>query len=58
MIRNIVRMGAPVLLARAEPVEHFATGELRDLVDDMFQTMDEAGGVGLAAPSCRPAGRS
>lgn len=50
MIRNIVRMGAPVLLARAEPVEHFATGELRDLVDDMFQTMDEAGGVGLAAP--------
>jgi peptide deformylase len=50
MIRNIVRMGEPVLLAQAEPVEHFATGELRDLVDDMFQTMEGAGGVGLAAP--------
>ncbi|WCE05135.1 peptide deformylase [Pseudoxanthomonas sp. JBR18] len=50
MIRTIVRMGEPVLLARAEPVEHFATGELRDLVEDMFQTMEGAAGVGLAAP--------
>ncbi len=50
MIRDIVRMGEPVLLQLAEPVEHFATGELRDLVDDMFQTMERAGGVGLAAP--------
>lgn len=50
MIRDIVRMGEPVLLRVAEPVEHFATGQLRDLVDDMFQTMDKANGVGLAAP--------
>ncbi|SEK45975.1 peptide deformylase [Pseudoxanthomonas sp. GM95] len=50
MIRDIVRMGEPVLLQLAEPVEHFATGELRDLVDDMFQTMVQANGVGLAAP--------
>jgi peptide deformylase len=50
MIRDIVRMGEPVLLQLAEPVEHFATGELRDLVDDMFQTMELAEGVGLAAP--------
>jgi len=50
MIRTIVRMGEPVLLAQAEPVEHFATGELRDLVEDMFQTMEGAAGVGLAAP--------
>lgn len=50
MIRDIIRMGEPVLLQRAEPVEHFATGELRDLVEDMFQTMELANGVGLAAP--------
>lgn len=50
MIRGIVRMGEPVLLRSAEPVDRFNTGELRDLVEDMYQTMDQAGGVGLAAP--------
>ena len=50
MIRRIVRRGEPVLLRHADPVEHFDTGELRDLVEDMFQTMDQADGVGLAAP--------
>ncbi|HET6396307.1 MAG TPA: peptide deformylase [Pseudoxanthomonas sp.] len=50
MIRGIVRMGEPVLLRVADPVEHMGTGELRDLAADMFQTMDAAGGVGLAAP--------
>lgn len=50
MIRDIVRMGEKVLLQVAEPVEHFGGGELRDLADDMFETMLKAGGVGLAAP--------
>ncbi len=50
MIRDIVRMGAPVLLQVAEPVGAFGTPELRTLVQDMFETMDDAGGVGLAAP--------
>ncbi len=50
MIREIVRMGEPVLLRSAEPVDRFDTGELHDLVEDMFQTMDQASGVGLAAP--------
>jgi peptide deformylase len=50
VIRQIVRMGEPVLVRAAEPVEHMGTGELRDLAEDMWQTMEQAGGVGLAAP--------
>lgn len=41
--------GAPVLHAPAEPVTEFDDA-LRTLVDDMFDTMEEAPGVGLAAP--------
>ncbi len=42
-------MGDPVLHAVAAPVDE-VTDEIRALVTDMFQTMDEAPGVGLAAP--------
>lgn len=49
MIRPIVRMGDPVLVRRAEPVAAF-DAELRALVADMWETMADAGGVGLAAP--------
>jgi peptide deformylase len=48
-IRPIVITGEPVLHRRAEPVEAF-DAELRSLVADMFETMDAAHGVGLAAP--------
>jgi peptide deformylase len=48
-VRPIVILGEPVLHRRADPVEHF-DAELRALVDDMFETMDAANGVGLAAP--------
>lgn len=41
--------GEPVLRARAMPVESIDEA-LRALVDDMFQTMEAAPGVGLAAP--------
>ena len=41
--------GAPVLHAPAQPVTEFDES-LRKLVDDMFDTMTEAPGVGLAAP--------
>ncbi|MFD2338918.1 peptide deformylase [Clavibacter tessellarius] len=41
--------GDPVLHARAREVEAF-DDDLRALVADMFLTMDEAPGVGLAAP--------
>jgi len=49
-VRTILRMGDPRLLAIARPVERFSTPELRELVADMFETMHEANGAGLAAP--------
>ncbi|WP_312677907.1 peptide deformylase, partial [Microbacterium sp.] len=42
-------MGDPVLHSPAEPVAEI-TDEVRQLVADMFETMDAAPGVGLAAP--------
>lgn len=42
-------MGDPVLHAVASPVGEI-TEEIRTLVADMFETMDAAPGVGLAAP--------
>ena len=48
-IRRICITGEPVLHNRAQEVEIFDQ-ELRDLVRDMFDTMDKAPGVGLAAP--------
>ncbi len=48
-VRPIVVSGEPVLHRRAEPVAAF-DGALRALVEDMFETMDAAHGVGLAAP--------
>ena len=50
MIREILKMGDPRLLRIAKPVEAFDTSELRALIADMFETMEHAGGVGLAAP--------
>lgn len=49
-VLKIVRMGHPVLLARAEEVALPADAELRRLARDMVETMDDANGVGLAAP--------
>ena len=49
MIRPIVKFGDPVLTRKAEPVAE-VTGEIRQLVDDMIETMYAAPGVGLAAP--------
>ena len=42
-------MGDPVLHAPAAAVEEI-TDDIRTLVADMFETMDAAPGVGLAAP--------
>jgi peptide deformylase len=48
-IRPVVITGDPVLHRRAEPVEVIDDG-IRELVADMYETMDAARGVGLAAP--------
>ncbi|OZI30909.1 peptide deformylase [Bordetella genomosp. 10] len=50
MIRQILKMGDPRLLRVAQPVQAFGTPELQALIEDMFETMAAAGGVGLAAP--------
>jgi peptide deformylase len=52
MIRDILKMGDERLLRVAPPVPESLLGshELDELIADMFATMAEAGGVGLAAP--------
>ena len=49
MILEIVKYGDPVLTQRANEVTEFDDA-LRKLVDNMFETMYGAPGVGLAAP--------
>jgi peptide deformylase len=49
-ILKIARMGHPVLLQRAEPVADPTAPEIRRLVQDMIETMEDAQGAGLAAP--------
>jgi peptide deformylase len=50
MIREILKMGDPRLLRIAEPVDKFDTPELHAVIQDMFETMYDANGAGLAAP--------
>src|SRR5215213_9226629 len=47
---KIARMGHPVLRIRAKPVEDPAAPWVRRLVEDMIETMEDAGGTGIAAP--------
>jgi peptide deformylase len=49
-ILKIARMGHPVLWTPCEPVADPGAPEIRRLVADMIETMQDAPGVGLAAP--------
>jgi peptide deformylase len=49
VLREIVKYPDPVLERPSEPVTAF-DDELRKLVDDMFESMYAAKGIGLAAP--------
>ena len=49
-VRPVLRMGDPLLLQVAAPVETFDTAELRELLVDMHDTMAALNGAGLAAP--------
>ncbi len=49
-IREVLRMGHPVLRRIAQPVEAFGTPELSRLLQDMVDTMAHEDGAGLAAP--------
>jgi peptide deformylase len=50
MVYPIVKLGDAVLETEAEQVKAFGTPELYKLVEDMFESMYAARGVGLAAP--------
>ncbi len=50
MIYPIVKYGQPVLERRGADIIEFDTPELRQLIEDMFESMYAAKGVGLAAP--------
>jgi peptide deformylase len=49
MVRPIVKYPEPILQRPTAPVTEF-NDELRTLVDDMFESMYAAQGIGLAAP--------
>jgi peptide deformylase len=49
-VRDVLRMGHPVLRERSRPVEAFGTPELKALLEDMIETMAAKSGAGLAAP--------
>ena len=50
MIREILRMGDPRLLAPSRPVRAFGTPALDALIADLRETMAAHNGAGLAAP--------
>ena len=51
-ILKVARMGHPVLRARAKALDaaEIKSARVQQLIDDMFETMEEYQGVGLAAP--------
>jgi peptide deformylase len=51
-ILKVSRMGHPVLRARARAIDvgEIKSSRIQQLIDDMFETMSEYQGVGLAAP--------
>jgi peptide deformylase len=49
-IREVLRMGHPLLLQVAQPVREYGTPELQALLQDMRDTMAHLDGAGLAAP--------
>lgn len=50
MIKSVLKMGDPCLLQLAQRVEQLDTPELKELLQDMQDTMAALNGAGLAAP--------
>src|SRR5262245_4459337 len=51
-ILKVARLGHPVLRTKAQaiPASAIASPRIQKLIDDMFETMGEYAGIGLAAP--------
>lgn len=47
---QIAQLGNPILRIQASNVEKADESTLQSLIDDMLATMEDAGGVGIAAP--------
>ncbi len=49
-VKNVLKMGHPILQQVAEPVTEFNTAGLDSILVDMYDTMAALDGAGLAAP--------
>ena len=49
-VKRVLKMGDPLLYRKAEPVTEVSSPEIEALLVDMFDTMAELNGAGLAAP--------
>jgi peptide deformylase len=49
-ILKIAKMGHPILHQLSSPIIDFVDSKLSILIDDMIETLEDSGGVGLAAP--------
>jgi peptide deformylase len=49
-VKSVLKMGDPILLQQAQPVEQFDTPALHALIQDMQDTMAALSGAGIAAP--------
>ena len=49
-VRKVIRMGHPTLAKVAEPVANVRDKAVQSLIQDLFDTMAELDGAGLAAP--------
>ena len=49
-VREVLRMGHPVLREKAKAVENIGSPEFKALIQDMKETMAAMNGAGLAAP--------
>lgn len=49
-IRNVIQIGHPALKAKNAPIQDFESQKLHQVVEDLVDTMHEAGLIGMAAP--------
>ena len=49
-ILKIARLGHPILQEIASPVDDYKDPEIKKIISDMIETLEDAGGIGLAAP--------
>ena len=49
-ILQIIQLGDPVLRSPAQPVDNISNERIQKLIDDLIATVEQANGVGIAAP--------